>query len=112
MRAIFTPHLLRIERFYTLKLIELVLILVIISLSFASVYWNIYQKDPKSFVKAVDASEPITFFDFFYFGTTIFFSLGYDVIPQSPVAKTAAIIQMFVSFIALTIMLSNLLQPA
>jgi uncharacterized membrane protein len=100
----------RLDKISGLKLIELVSLMMVINLAFASMYYQIYKRNPRSFINALHEDESISFFDFFYFSNTIFFSLGYDVVPRSGAAKTLCISHMIVSFLALTIMLSNLME--
>jgi len=112
MRSVFNPHLLHIQRFPGVKLIELVLIILLINLVFAALYNNIYQSNQKAFRSVFNETQPISFFDFFYFANTIFFSLGDVVVPASQSAKILCITQMIVSFVAITIMLSNIIQTS
>ena len=109
MKRYWLSNLLRVKKFSTLKLIELVTLMLTINLIFATMYYQIYTRNAASFVNALHEEERITFFDFFYFSSTIFFSLGYDVVPLSAMAKSLCITHMVVSFLALTIMLSNLM---
>jgi hypothetical protein len=109
MKRYWLSHLLRLDKISPLKLIELLTFMILINLVFSTMYYRIYLNNPRSFVNALHEEERISFFDFFYFSNTIFFSLGYDVVPRSATAKTLCITHMTVSFLALTIMLSNLI---
>ena len=90
-------------------IIEIVIILFLLNLFFGFTYYKIYLYNKTSF-KNVHNTKPLTFFDFYYFSCTTFFSLGYDIIPQSILSRTVCMIQLVVSFIITTIYIAKIIN--
>jgi len=102
----------KINRIPKLLIIEIILIIFIVNLVFSMIYCNIYKKDPTSFknIHNLESNESISFSDFLYFSHTTFYSLGYDIIPQSKIAKLICVIHLKISFIIMAIYIGRILK--
>jgi len=102
----------KINRIPKLLILEIIIIIFIINLVFSLIYCNIYKKDPKSFknIHNLESKESISFSDFLYFSHTTFYSLGYDIIPQSKISKLVCVIHLKISFIIMAIYIGRILK--
>jgi len=93
-------------------IIEIVIIIVLINCIFYHIYYSIYLNDKSSFknIHNMESKKDIEQFDFLYFANTTFFSLGYDIIPQTKKAKIACMIQLLFSFILTSIMIARIIS--
>lgn len=83
-------------------------LIFIINLAFAVIYYKIYQSNNKSFKNIyTDENKPIDFHEFIYYSYTLFFTIGYDVIPQTKLVKFLSILHLNVSFIVTSIYISR-----
>ncbi len=108
-----SSHILeKISRIPKSLIIEIICIMVFINLIFSYIYYKIYLNDKTSFknIHNLDSKEPISYFDFFYFSSTTFYSLGYDLIPLSNQAKILCIIQMNLSFLITTVFIAKIIN--
>jgi len=58
----------------------------------------------------LESKKPIPFSDFLYFSHTSFYSLGYDIVPQSNIAKLVCVIHLKLSFIIMAIYIARILK--
>ena len=95
-----------------LLIIEIMIILFSINLIFAGIYYKIYLNDKSSFKNTYNlkSNKPIEYFDFVYFSCTTFYSLGYDIVPQSKLAKIICIIELKLAFIIITIIIAKIVS--
>ncbi len=108
-----SSHILeKISRIPKSLIIEIICIMIFINLIFSYIYYKIYLNDKTSFknIHNLDAKESISYFDFFYFSSTTFYSLGYDLIPQTKQAKILCIIQMKLSFLITTVFIAKIIN--
>lgn len=89
---------------------EIIIIIFFINLVFSVTYYKIYQNNNKCFKNIYNPDKKIEFMDFIYFSNTTFFSLGYDLSPQSTLAKMLCIIHIKISFIIMTIYISRIIN--
>ncbi len=104
--------LVKISKIPRSLIIEIIIILVSINLLFATIYYNFYLYESKSFknIHNMESTKPLTFYDFFYFSCTTFYSLGYDVVPQTNSVKTICIFQLMLSFLITTIFIAQIIN--
>jgi hypothetical protein len=110
IKSIDTSHI--IDKLRTIPkdmIIEIIIILFLLNLLFAFAYYKTYLNNKSSF-KNTHNTKPLTLFDFFYFSCTTFFSLGYDIIPQSILSRTICIIQLVASFLITTIYIAKIIN--
>ena len=102
----------KINEIPQLLILEIILIILIVNTVFSSIYYKIYQNDPTSFkdVHNPESKKSISFFDFLYFSHTTFYSLGYDLIPQSKLAKLVCMIHLKISFIIMAIYIAKIVK--
>ncbi len=102
----------KIKEIPNLLIFEIILIIFIFNTLFSLAYCQIYRYDKDSFknIHNLESKEPIPFFDFLYFSHTTFYSLGYDIVPQSKLAKTLCMIHLKLGFIIMTIYIARLLK--
>ena len=95
-----------------LLILEIILIIFIVNFVFSMIYCKIYKNDPTSFknVHNLESKKPISFYDFLYFSHTTFYSLGYDIIPQSNISKLVCVIHLKLSFIIMAIYIGRILK--
>lgn len=91
-------------------IIEIIVIMKIINLIFSFTYYQIYLNDSKSFKNIHNIESKISYSDFLYFSNTTFYSLGYDLIPQTNIAKIVCIIQLKLSFLITTIFIAKIIN--
>lgn len=91
---------------------EIIVIIFCINLLFAFVYYQFYKNDKTSFknIHNLESDKPITFYDFIYFSHTLFFSLGYDIIPQNNLVKLLTMIHLKMGFIITAIYISKIIS--
>jgi hypothetical protein len=89
---------------------EIVIIIFIINLTFSYIYYFLYNKNSESFKNIHQEKTPITYFDFFYYANTLFFSLGYDIVPQTQYAKLFTMIHLKLGFIMTTIFIAKIIN--
>jgi hypothetical protein len=106
-------HLLEHIKKIPLSLItEIIIIIFAINIIFAIIYYYIYLSNKNSFknIHNIDSKDPIEFFDFIYYSHTLFFSLGYDLVPQTKLVKLFSMIQLKVGFIITAIYISKIIS--
>lgn len=106
-----SSHILdKIKKIPPSLIIEIIVIIIGINLLFSIIYYNLYNNNKASFknIHLLDSKKNINYFDFFYYSNTLFFSLGYDIIPQTNYSKIFTIIHMKLSFIITTIFISKI----
>jgi hypothetical protein len=93
-------------------ILEIIIIIIGINLVFSFGYYKLYLNNPKSFknVHYQDKSKPIEYFDFLYYSNTLFFSLGYDIVPLTKCAKIFTMLHMLLGFIITTIFIAKLVS--
>ena len=89
--------------------IEIIIFILLINIIFSYIYYKIYKNDKNSF-KNIYNNKEISLFDFYFFSNTTYFSLGYDLIPQSKMAKMVTIIQLKLSFIIMTVCIAKIIN--
>jgi len=102
----------KINRIPALLIFEIILIIFFINFVFSLVYCKIYNNDPTSFkdIYNINSKKPITFYDFLYFSHTTFYSLGYDIIPNTKLSKFICVIHLKIAFIITAIYLAKLIK--
>lgn len=108
-----TSHLLdKIRRIPTSLITEIIILLLTINYLFAIVYYQIYKNDKTSFknIHNLESKKDLELFDFLYFSSTSFFSLGYDLIPQSKLARIICMLQLKIAFIITTIYIAKIIN--
>ena len=78
---------------------EILGVILIINLIFSLIYYKIYINDNKHFNNIYNPPKSLTLNDFFFFSNTIFYSVGYNFIPESNLAKGLCIIQMNLAYV-------------
>lgn len=83
-----------------------------INLVFAIIYYQLYLSNNNSFknIHNLESKEPIDFYDFIYYSHTLFFSLGYDLIPQTKLVKLFSIIHLKFGFVITAIYISKIIS--
>lgn len=101
-----------VKKIPTTLITEIIIIIFGINLSFSLAYYQIYKFDKNSFknIHNLDTNKIISFYDFVYYSNTLFFSLGYDIVPQSNLVKTISIIHLNLGFIITTIYISKIIS--
>ncbi len=91
---------------------EIIIIIFGINLMFSIIYYNIYKIKKNSFnnIHNLNTKKPISFFDFIYYSNTLFFSLGYDIIPQTLLVKFISILHLNIGFIISSIYISKIIS--
>jgi hypothetical protein len=91
---------------------EIIIIIFTINLVFAIIYHKIYQSNNKSFknIHNMDTIKKIDFYDFIYYSNTLFYSLGYDIVPQTKIVKFISILHLKVGFIITAIYISKIIS--
>ncbi len=89
---------------------EIIVIIFIINLIFSLGYYKLYLNDSTSFKNIHQDQKPIEYFDFFYYSHTLFFSLGYDIVPQSKCAKLFTILHLKLGFIMCTMFIAKIIN--
>lgn len=91
---------------------EIIVIIFVINLTFSFGYWKLYLNDTKSFknIHNQEKPTPIEYFDFLYYSNTLFFSLGYDIVPQTKCAKIFTMLHMKLGFIITTIFIAKIVS--
>jgi uncharacterized membrane protein (DUF485 family) len=89
---------------------EIAVIIFGINFIFALIYCSIYRNNKNSFKNIHNLDEKIKFFDFVYYSHTLFFSLGYDLVPQSGMAKIISMIHLKMGFIITVIYISKIIS--
>lgn len=89
---------------------EIIIIILSINFIFSFGYYKLYLNNPSSFknVHYQDKSKSIEYFDFLYYSNTLFFSLGYDIVPQTKCAKLFTMLHMLLGFIITTIFIAKI----
>ena len=64
----------------------------------------------KHFNNIYNQNKPITLYDLFFLSNTIFYSIGYDFIPQTKLAKGLCIMQMNLAYIFLAIIIVKIVE--
>ncbi len=108
-----SSHILeKISRIPKSLIIEIISIMIGINLIFGYIYYQIYLNDKTSFknIHNLESKNVLSYFDFLYFSSTTFYSLGYDLVPQSKSAKILCIIQMKLSFIITTVFIAKIIN--
>ncbi len=102
----------KINKIPKLLILEIIIIIFIINLVFSMIYCNIYKKNPTSFkdIHNLNSKNPITFYDFLYFSHTTFYSLGYDIVPNTKLSKFICVIHLKISFIIMAIYIGRILK--
>ncbi len=93
---------------------EIIVIIFVINLVFSYFYYQLYLNDTESF-KNIHHQEkpnakPIEYFDFVYYANTLFFSLGYDIVPQTKCTKFFTMLHMKLGFIITTIFIAKIVS--
>lgn len=112
IKSLNSSHILdKISKIPSGLITEIIFIIIGINFIFSFGYYKLYLHNPKAFknVHYEDKSKPIEYFDFIYYSNTLFFSLGYDIIPQTKYAKIFTMIHMMLGFIITTIFIERLL---
>lgn len=91
-------------------ILEILGVIVIINLIFSLIYYKIYINDNKHFNNIYNPTKPLTLNDFFFFSNTIFYSIGYDIIPQSNLAKGLCIIQLKLAYVISAIIIVEIVE--
>jgi hypothetical protein len=91
---------------------EIIIIIIGINLLFSIIYYQLYLSNTKSFknIHYEEKTQPIEYADFLYYSNTLFFSLGYDIVPQSKLSKFFSIIHMKIGFIITTIFIAKIVN--
>jgi hypothetical protein len=93
---------------------EIIIIIFVINLVFSLGYYQLYLNDVESFknIHYQDKSKPkpIEYFDFVYYSNTLFFSLGYDIVPQTKCTKFFTMLHMKLGFIITTIFIAKIVS--
>jgi len=91
---------------------EIIIIIIVINLIFSFGYFKLYLNDPESFknIHHQEKQTLIEYFDFLYYSNTLFFSLGYDIVPQSKCAKFFTMLHMKLGFIITTIFIAKIVS--
>lgn len=91
---------------------EIIIIILVINLVWSLGYYKLYQNDSESFknIHHQEKPTPIKYFDFFYYSHTLFFSLGYDIVPQTKCAKLFTMLHMKLGFIISTIFIAKIVS--
>jgi hypothetical protein len=102
----------KIKRIPILLIFEIIIIIFFINLIFSFIYYKIYKNDPTSFkdIHNLNSKNPITFYDFLYFSHTTFYSLGYDIVPNTKISKFICVIHLKISFIIMAIYIGKILK--
>lgn len=92
--------------------IEIVIIILFINLFFAILYHWVYINDNTSFMNIYnnETNNKFNYIDFFYFSNTTFFSLGYEIVPQSNLSRLISIIQLKLGFIITTVFIARIIN--
>lgn len=91
-------------------ILEIIIIIFLLNLVFAITYYKLYKNNNKVFKNIHNPKKKIGFFDFIYFTNTTFFSLGYDIIPQSILVKIICMLHIKLSFIIMTIYIAKIIK--
>ena len=91
---------------------EIIIIIFGINMVFAIIYHRTYLSNKNSFknIHNLKSNKSIDFYDFIYYSHTLFFSLGYDLVPQTKLVKLFSMIQLKVGFIITTIYISKIIS--
>ena len=91
---------------------EIIIIIFIINLLFSVGYYKLYLNNAESFknIHKQEKQSQIEYFDFVYYSNTLFFSLGYDIVPQTKCAKFFTMLHMKLGFIITTIFIAKLVS--
>ena len=91
---------------------EIIIIIIGINVIFSLCYHQIYLNDSDSFknIHKENKKIPIEYFDFLYYSNTLFFSLGYDIVPQTKCAKFFTMLHMKLGFIITTIFIAKIIN--
>lgn len=105
---------------------EIIIIILVINFVASVGYYRLYLNNSESFKNihhqekpneksiakpiAKPNEKPIEYFDFVYYANTLFFSLGYDIVPQTKCAKLFTIIHMKLGFIITTIFIAKIVS--
>mgnify|MGYP001213485088 CR=1 FL=1 len=89
---------------------EIIVIIIVINLVWSFGYWKLYLNDVSAFKNVHNQEKPIEYFDFLYYSNTLFFSLGYDIVPQSKCAKFFTVLHMKLGFIISTIFIAKIVS--
>lgn len=102
----------KINEIPKLLIFEIIFIIFMINFVFSIIYCKIYKNDPNSFkdIHNLLSNKSITFYDFLYFSHTTFYSLGYDLVPNSNLSKTICVIHLKIAFIIMAIYMAKLLK--
>ena len=88
---------------------EGILIIIIINLFFAFIYYKLYQIDNNSF-KNYHEDKEITFCDTIFYTFTLFFRSTDTIYATSMITKFIVIIQLIISFIVADIILVEIIK--
>jgi hypothetical protein len=100
----------KIKEIPIVLVIEIVIIILFINLFFAILYHWVYINDNKSFMNIYNNNNKFNYLDFFYFSNTTFFSLGYEIVPQSNLSRLISIIQLKLGFIITTVFIARIIN--
>ena len=91
---------------------EIIIIIFGINFIFAVIYYYIYQTNKNSFknIHKLKTKEDIPFYDFIYYSHTLFFSLGYDIVPQTNLVKFFSMVHLKLGFITTAIYISKIIS--
>jgi hypothetical protein len=91
---------------------EIIIIIFCINLIFSIIYFQIYRNNKNSFknIHHIDTNSSISYYDFVYYSNTLFYSLGYDIAPNSNITKTLSMIHLNLGFIVTTIYISKIIS--
>lgn len=104
-----------IKKIPTSLISEILIIIFGINIIFAFIYYQIYKYDNSSFknihnVDDLHKEKIISFYDFLYYSNTLFFSLGYDIVPQANLAKFLSVVHLNLGFIITAIYISKIIS--
>lgn len=90
-------------------IIEIIIVILFINFIFGIFYYLIYLYNNKSFIN-INNNRKLTLYDFIYYSLSTFFSLGFDITPQSNLAKFVSGLQLMIAFIITTLFIAKIIK--
>lgn len=91
---------------------EIIIIIIVINQIFSFLYYILYINDTRSFknIHYDEKNKKIEYFDFLYYSNTLFFSLGYDIVPQTIYSKFLTMFHLNIGLIITTIFIAKIVN--
>ena len=110
MSIIYESHIIdQIKSLPKFLIFEIIIVILIINFIFGVSYYLIYLYDNKSFIN-INNNKKLSLNDYIYYSLSTFFSLGYDITPQSNFAKFLSGIQLMISFVITTLFIAKIIK--